>query len=62
MSVKHASGVIMFADDTSVIVTDKHHDSFTQKKKFCPYLPESMVLYQSPSTKYHKNKCNKIYT
>ena len=52
----------MFADDTSVIVTDKHHDSFTQKKKFCPYLPESMVLYQSPSTKYHKNKCNKIYT
>jgi len=28
MSVKHVSEAILFADDTSVIVTDKDHDSF----------------------------------
>jgi len=32
MSVKHVSKAILFADDTSVIVTDKNHDSFKQKK------------------------------
>ena len=31
MSVKHVSEAIPFADDTSVIVTDKDHDSFEQK-------------------------------
>ena len=31
MSVKHVSEAILFADDTSVIVTDKDHDSFKQK-------------------------------
>jgi protein associated with RNAse G/E len=31
MSVKHVYKAILFADDTSVIVTDKDHDSFTQK-------------------------------
>jgi len=31
MSVKHVSKAILFADDTSVIVTDKDHDSFKQK-------------------------------
>ena len=31
MTVKHVSKVILFADDTSVIVTDKDHDSFKQK-------------------------------
>jgi len=31
MSVKHVSKAIMFADDTSVKVTDKDHDSFKQK-------------------------------
>ena len=32
MSVKHFSKVILFADVTSVIVTEKDHDSFKQKK------------------------------
>jgi len=32
MSVKHVSKAILFADDTSVIVTDKDHDGFKQKK------------------------------
>jgi len=31
MSVKHVSKAILFADDTSVIVSDKDHDSFKQK-------------------------------
>jgi hypothetical protein len=31
MSVKHVSKAILFADDTSVIVIDKDHDSFKQK-------------------------------
>jgi len=31
MSVKHVSKAVLFADDTSVIVTDKDHDSFKQK-------------------------------
>ena len=31
MSVKHVSKAILFADDTSVIVNDKDHDSFKQK-------------------------------
>jgi len=31
MSVKHVSKAILFADDTSVVVTDKDHDSFKQK-------------------------------
>ena len=31
MSVKHVSKAILFADDTSVIVTDKHNESFKQK-------------------------------
>jgi len=31
MSVKHVSEAILFADDTSVIVTDKDHNSFKQK-------------------------------
>jgi len=31
MSVKHVYKAILFADDTSVIVTDKDHDSFKQK-------------------------------
>jgi hypothetical protein len=30
-SVKHVSKAILFADDTSVIVNDKDHDSFKQK-------------------------------
>ena len=32
MSVKHVSKVILFADVISVIVTEKDHDSFKQKK------------------------------
>ncbi len=32
MSVKHVFKVILFADDTSVVVTDKDHDNFKQKK------------------------------
>jgi hypothetical protein len=31
ISVKHVAKAILFADDTSVIVTDKDHDSFKQK-------------------------------
>ena len=31
MNVKHVSKAILFADDTSVIFTDKDHDSFKQK-------------------------------
>jgi len=31
MNVKHVSKAKLFADDTSVIVTDKDHDSFKQK-------------------------------
>ena len=31
MSVKHVLKAILFADDTSVTVTDKDHDSFKQK-------------------------------
>jgi hypothetical protein len=31
MSVKHVPKAILFADDISVIVTDKDHDSFKQK-------------------------------
>jgi len=31
MNVKHVSKAILFADDTSVIVTDKDHDGFKQK-------------------------------
>ena len=31
MSVKHVSKTILFADDTSVIVTDKDYNSFEQK-------------------------------
>ena len=31
MSVNHISKAILFADDTSVIVTDKDHDSFKQE-------------------------------
>jgi len=31
MSVKHVSKAILFADDTSVTLTDKDHDSFKQK-------------------------------
>jgi len=31
MCVKHVSKAVFFADDTSVIVTDKDHDSFKQK-------------------------------
>jgi len=31
MSVKHVSKAILFADDTSVIVNDKDHDSFKQE-------------------------------
>jgi hypothetical protein len=31
MSVKHVSKTILFADDTSVIVTDKDYNSFKQK-------------------------------
>jgi hypothetical protein len=31
MSVKYVSKAILFADDTSFIVTDKNHDSFKQK-------------------------------
>ena len=31
MTVKHVSKAILFADDTSVVVTDKDHDSFEQK-------------------------------
>jgi len=32
VSVKHVSKAILFADGTSVIVTDKDHDSFKQKQ------------------------------
>ena len=31
VSVKHVAKAILFADETSVIVTDKDHDSFKQK-------------------------------
>jgi hypothetical protein len=31
VSVKHVSKAILFADDTSVVVTDKDHDRFKQK-------------------------------
>ena len=31
VSVKHVSKAILFADDTSVVVTDKNHDRFKQK-------------------------------
>ena len=31
--VKHVSKAMLFADDTSVIVTDKDHDDFKQKTK-----------------------------
>ena len=36
ISVKHVSKAIMFAHDTSVIVTDKDHDSFKQKINLAP--------------------------
>jgi len=36
MSVKHISKAILFADDTSVIVTDKDHDSFINRKQILP--------------------------
>ena len=35
MSVKHVSKAILFADDTSVIVTGKDRESFKQKTS-CP--------------------------
>ena len=31
MGVKHVSKAILFADDTSVTITDKDHDTFKQK-------------------------------
>jgi len=31
VSVKHVSKAILFADDTSVVVTDKNHDRFKHK-------------------------------
>jgi len=36
MCVKHVSKAILFADDTSVVVTDKDHDSFKQKTNLAP--------------------------
>jgi len=40
MGVKHVSKALLFAHYTSVIVTDKDHDSFKQKTNL-----ELMVLY-----------------
>jgi hypothetical protein len=55
MSVKHVSKTILFADDTSVGVTDKDYNSFEQKTNL-------VLTCQSVDTEHHKNKCNKIYT
>ena len=67
MSVKHVSKAILFADDTSVIVTAKDHDRFKQKTNlaltglkqwFCInqlalYITKTNVINFTPKTTAH---------
>jgi hypothetical protein len=62
MSVKHVSETILFADDTSVIVTDKDYNSFEQKPNLALTCQDRWFRVNQLVLNITKNKCNKIYT
>ena len=62
MSVKHVSKAILFADDTSVIVTDKDHDSFKQKTNLALTSLNQWFDINQLVQHITKTKSNKNYT
>jgi hypothetical protein len=61
ISVKHFSKAILFADDTSVTVTDKDHDSLKQKTNLA-LTSLNQWFYINQLVLLSQIKHNKIYT
>ena len=62
ISVKHVSEAILFADDTSVIVTDKDHDSSKLKTDLTLISRNQWFYINHLVLNIARNKFNKIYT